>query len=231
MTNKFILSTTIALGLLGVPCIGYTANIQDAKPMTITTKPAAQAKVTAVKFLPLIDARQEIMTEDNKSNIKVPAQAKTVVKKENDANAVKSGKSDLVTTKPPIELLKRVALDKDCDGIADTNYSKTAVAPGNGQCLVWSLTVKNNSADTYCDIHVKDQAPRDVSTISIEAFILDQPEPGEGQCDMDGQRFSCKVGNAIDMDNDGTKETACLRSSETAEIRYGIKLNDVPAVN
>jgi hypothetical protein len=215
MNSKRIL---IATTLLAFNTFAYAvANEASLSASDYSQMIEQQAKVTAVQIFPV-----EKTPKTEEDSIKVSAQSSTVVKKE------KTEPKATASNEAPIKLLKRVAIDKDCDGIADEDYSKTKVSPGNGQCLSWSLTVENSSDDTFCNVEVKDSAPKDISGLDVQPFIIEQPKPGAGSCEVDGQFFTCSVGNPVDMDGDGKKEEACLKSKEKAEIRYSVRLNDLP---
>lgn len=119
-------------------------------------------------------------------------------------------------------LIKTAALDQNCDGAADGGFTTTSVQPGNGQCVLWRLEVRNAGSEILCNVRLDDRAPSDVAQISIQPFIQSQPRPGLGQCRGSGDGFSCTLGNSLDANGDGVSESNCMRPQETAEVRYGI---------
>jgi len=132
-----------------------------------------------------------------------------------------SGSSSGVAASPLV-LIKTAALDEDCDGVEDAPYTTTGLTPGDGQCLLWKLEVKNNGLQTLCNLNVQDRAPRGISNISLRPYIVRQPGPAQGSCSTEADTFSCVVGNQLDSNGDGVQESNCLRTNEVAEIKYGI---------
>lgn len=210
MSNKIIACLAMMMAFSGMGDVFADEPVSQGKTISSALSESV-AKMTAVTFLPQSQAESR-----SEPSVKIPAQASTLAQEDTETQ---SGP-------PPMQLLKRAALDRDCDGIADEGYEQTSISPGDGECLVWSMTVENNSEQTFCNIEVTDGAPVEFARLDIQPFILEQPEPGAGSCSVDGNSFTCSVGNTLDMNDDGVMETSCLKPNENAEIRYSIRMHD-----
>lgn len=70
-----------------------------------------------------------------------------------------------------LDLAKRVALDAACDGTPDEAFSTIGSDAKPGDCLIWQVTVENNSSDqTANNVVVSDQVPDFTMLTTIESL-------------------------------------------------------------
>lgn len=122
-----------------------------------------------------------------------------------------------------LDITKLGALDASCLGGPDTAFDDARVQAEPGDCVIWQITLQNAGTETVCDVVARDAAPA-FTSIFGSPLITQQPNPGTGVCNVNGNEFACTLGNSIDIDGDTLDEDYCLRGGEAAQVQFSVTI-------
>ena len=120
-----------------------------------------------------------------------------------------------------VSLTKMGALDADCMNGPETGFDLANIKAEPGNCVIWRIAVENPGTEPVCSVVTKDAAPAFTSLNGVPE-IKNQPSPGDGSCSVNGDEFSCTIGNAIDVNGDNNDEQHCLLGGEVAEVQFSV---------
>ncbi|MEL8054654.1 MAG: hypothetical protein AAGK66_00740 [Pseudomonadota bacterium] len=138
-----------------------------------------------------------------------------------DANARVTDTTTVASAR--LDIIKLGALDTSCLGGADTAFDDARVQAEPGDCVIWQITLKNAGVEPVCDVTARDAAPA-FTSIFGSVLITQQPNPGTGLCNVNGNEFACTLGNSIDIDGDSSNENHCLRGGEEAQVQFSVSI-------
>ena len=122
-----------------------------------------------------------------------------------------------------LDITKFGALDAGCAGGADAPFEDARVKAEPGDCVIWQIKLRNAGSEPVCDVRARDAAPS-FTQFSGVPLIIQQPSPGTGVCNVNGNEFACTLGNSIDVDGDSNNEAFCLRGGEEAEVQFSVSI-------
>lgn len=120
-------------------------------------------------------------------------------------------------------MIKKGAIDSDCNGIEESNFQTSDFSAKPGDCFIWQIIVKNLGDKPACRVTVYDTVSA-YTSLYENAVIHYEPAPGTGSCSVNAQNIQCNVGNPFDIDGDQDLEPYCLKAGEYSEIRFGVKI-------
>ena len=135
----------------------------------------------------------------------------------------KTNTNQTVVSSTYLKVVKKGAVDSDCNGIEETNFHISDFSAKPGDCFIWQIIVKNLGDKHACRVTVYDTVSA-FTSLYEDVVIHYEPAPGTGSCSVDEQNIQCNVGNPYDIDGDQTLEPYCLGSGEYSEIRFGVKI-------
>ncbi len=139
--------------------------------------------------------------------------------------SARASNTDVTTvSRTQLTISKFGAADLDCNGEAEGDFLSANVQALPGQCVIWQLIAVNNGVDGVCNVRISDSAPP-FSSLNGVAGIVAEPAPGAGVCNTSPPAISCRVGNVLDADGDGDTEAFCLLPGESAEVRFGVRVD------
>lgn len=141
-----------------------------------------------------------------------------------DGDAIASATNITTVSNARLELTKLGVLDAACDGAPDGVFNDDQVTAGPGECVIWQIALVNEGAETVCDVRARDSAPA-FTSFSGSPSIVSQPAPGTGTCSVTGNDFACTLGNSLDPGGTNGVQPFCLSSGQTAEVRFGVRVN------
>ncbi|MEO0548289.1 MAG: hypothetical protein AAFZ91_00090 [Pseudomonadota bacterium] len=136
-----------------------------------------------------------------------------------DADAISRATDTTTVASARINVTKLGALDAGCLGGADTAFDDARVQAGPGDCVIWQITLRNSGVEPVCNVVARDTAPSFTSIFGTP-LITQQPSPGTGSCNLNGNTIACSVGNSFDIDNDSSSEDHCLLGGEQAQVEF-----------
>jgi uncharacterized repeat protein (TIGR01451 family) len=122
-----------------------------------------------------------------------------------------------------LDVSKLGALDAGCAGGADAPFEDARVQAEPGDCVIWQITLVNAGTEPVCDVRARDAAPSFTQFQGVP-LITQQPNPGTGSCNVNGNEFACTLGNSIDVDGDTIAEAFCLRGGEQAQVAFSVEI-------
>jgi len=141
-----------------------------------------------------------------------------------DGTARVSNTDVTVVSTAQLRIDKTGAVDADCDGTPETDFTTATLQARPGECILWKVTVVDMGSEPVCNVTVYDAAPP-FTRIAGSPQIVAEPAPGGvGACTVTGQEVLCTVGNPMDITGDGAPEPFCLRAGEQAEIRFQVRI-------
>jgi len=135
----------------------------------------------------------------------------------------KTNTNQTIVSSTYLKVIKKGAIDADCNGIEETIFQTSDFSAKPGDCFIWKIIVKNLGDKPACRVTVYDTISA-YTTLYEDVVIHYEPAPGSGSCSVDAQNIQCNVGNPYDIDGDQTTEPYCLKAGEYSEIRFGVRI-------
>jgi trimeric autotransporter adhesin len=156
-----------------------------------------------------------------------------------NAGAATVNNTDLTTVqRGQLRLVKTVAIDAGCDGVADEAFLETASSKAQpGQCVVWQLVITNEGTAPASEVEINDSIPAyssyeassivsgvgDATTAAAPAVTLNANTDADDNETHSAGYFAKKVGNTLTFyvgSGAAQSKGGVLAPGDTASMRF-----------